>query len=361
MGWNGHITDLLCQDTMTIAHHATINHRNITGLPSCKLIAMLHSIYSHSPSPLSPCVPFSYEHDVKSSQEVSASQEQCQEEDEEKQEDTSCSGSQLAPVASFMDNIVMSMRESPEKLVTDSDVQALLNNASTSSSKPILPLSKKLKKEKKEPIKRQKEEEKIISPNESVSVRKKALTDGLVVSHGHPKSVTASILLDGLEANQVKPIQQKRKKRKLGPLINDNSDEEEDEIIDPVKVSSDTLQLSTRLRQGAAGGGGVEVGKDQLTMGAFYNQPEKLMVRINLRHFNKNPDTHFDREIRPLSPPPAVPPISSPSSSYMYSSAVTLDDSNKHVVLRLSKPLEPDTELLKRSHKSKKKKKSKGH
>ena len=258
---------------------------------------------------------------------------------------------------------MLNMRESPEKL-TDSDVQALLINAGSASSKPVLPLKrqKKEKKEPSQPIKKQQPEEKP-STTESSTAKRKVQPDGLLVSHGNTKSVTASILRDGLSANKTMALPQRNKKKRMRRVLNNISDEEEDEIIDPVQVNNDTMQLSTRLRQEATDGvTGVKVKVEEgqpALKSAFYNQPEAFTVHINLKHVNLNSKTESfnNSETQPVSP------TGSPSTSCMYSSAVTLDDSNKHVVLRLSKPVESETDVLstKKSHKSKKKKKSKEH
>ena len=254
----------------------------------------------------------------------------------------------------------MNMRESPEKL-TDSDVQALLINAGSARSKLVLP-RKRQKKEKKEPsIKKQQPDEKA-TITESSTAKRKEKPDGLLVSHGKRKSVTALILRDGLSTNKMMALPHRHKRKKMRRVLNNISDEEDDEIIDPVKVSNDTMQLSTLLRQEATDSGtAAKVNKVEeaqpVLKSAFYNQPESFTVHINLKHVNlTNKMESFNHsEIRPVSPP--VSPSTAPC---MYSSAVTLDDSNKHVVLRLSKPVEPETEVtMKKSHKSKKKKKTK--
>ncbi|XP_019852464.1 PREDICTED: pre-mRNA-splicing factor cwc25-like [Amphimedon queenslandica] len=282
---------------------------------------------------------------------------------QEREEEKGTESKPAPAISNYFDSLMLNMRESPEKL-TDSDFQDILINASSGSSKPVLPL-KRQKKEKKEPAKKQQPQEKA-STTETSTAKRKVQPDGLLVSHGNTKSVTASILRDGLSANKTMALPQRNKKKRTR-VISNISDEEDDEIIDPVQVNNDTMQLSTRLRQEATDsahggiGGKVKVEEGQPGLkSAFYNQPEAFTVHINLKHVNLNSKTEsFNHtETQPVSP--TVSPSTAPC---MYSSAVTLDDSNKHVVLRLSKPVESETDVLsaKKSHKSKKKKKSKEH
>ena len=155
-------------------------------------------------------------------------------------------------------NILDSFQNKQEKPPSESDVMAILNTASMTPNAITSDKLKQVKKETHPPDKSKHQH--TLSPNDErknkqkdiqltdTRKRKASANDSLVVSHGSTKSVAASILRDGLNAqnesstNSFKPTRKKRK----GIVVDDDSDEE----IDPVNIEADTPQpLSTTLLQ----------------------------------------------------------------------------------------------------------------
>ena len=153
-------------------------------------------------------------------------------------------------------NILDSFQNKQEKPPSESDVMAILNTASMTTNAITSDKLKQVKKETHLPDKskhqrtvstndEKKNKQRDIQPIDTRK-RKASANDSLVVSHGSTKSVAASILRDGLNAqtesstNSFKPTRKKRK----GVVVDDDSDEE----IDPINIEADTPQpLSTTL------------------------------------------------------------------------------------------------------------------